>query len=485
MGLWGQSAGHGGGTAVGGSATSLPSLDLPPRCLAWALLAAPTALVLTIGYQTSTRWYGFSTVLLLVAAVVAALGLSAYASATGDVLARWVSVALLIAPVAVSLANTASLLDPGLGASGLHRDVLLVSAFAALACLAVGASSSTTIDPVLSGIAVAATCVVVALVEAPGTVRGEVVAIGLVVLGLLTADRVRRRRDLSADLRALLMVGGLVWTIAASPWPWEPLPAAASLAALTMDLAATLALAVIAVRLIGGVQALRTARQRTAEEAAIRCEHQLHTAETLLHELRSIACGLTAADQILSAPEPLPEEMEERLLEIRRAEVTRLERLLTPGGDSVPAPADIVPAVNNIVDSLRIRGHRIQVVAPAELPYSRTDDVVWIVQALLDNAARHGHGAQVSLHLRRLADAITITVADNGPGISDVLRERLFEWGTSGAGSSGIGLHDAWTRARSIGGALRLVASSSPTCFELVVPVVAEHQSHLRRANAR
>jgi len=68
-----------------------------------------------------------------------------------------------------------------------------------------------------------------------------------------------------------------------------------------------------------------------------------------------------------------------------------------------------------------------------------------LVTNLLDNAMRYGpEGGQVDVELRREDSAVTLSVADQGPGVPPELRDRVFESyyripGSTGTGS-GLGL---------------------------------------------
>jgi two-component system sensor histidine kinase QseC len=68
-----------------------------------------------------------------------------------------------------------------------------------------------------------------------------------------------------------------------------------------------------------------------------------------------------------------------------------------------------------------------------------------MVRNLIDNAARHGGGlGPVSVAVRRDADAVELTVCDNGSGIPSGERERVFDrfhrLAEAGEGGSGLGL---------------------------------------------
>ena len=68
-----------------------------------------------------------------------------------------------------------------------------------------------------------------------------------------------------------------------------------------------------------------------------------------------------------------------------------------------------------------------------------------VLQNLLDNALRYVHdGARIAVSLAAGQDAVTITVADDGPGIAPAERERVFERFQRGTGhrrpGTGLGL---------------------------------------------
>ncbi|MFD1545370.1 sensor histidine kinase [Nonomuraea guangzhouensis] len=81
------------------------------------------------------------------------------------------------------------------------------------------------------------------------------------------------------------------------------------------------------------------------------------------------------------------------------------------------------------------------------------------VDALLGNVFRHtAEGTAFSVSLHEGKDTVGILISDAGPGIADP--EAALERGTSGAGSTGLGLDIARRLAESSGGSLRLDRSS-------------------------
>jgi signal transduction histidine kinase len=102
--------------------------------------------------------------------------------------------------------------------------------------------------------------------------------------------------------------------------------------------------------------------------------------------------------------------------------------------------------------------------------------VAQILRILVDNALRFApSGDTVDLTVGVAAGMATATVQDNGPGVPEPERERIFERfqrGSAGAGESGFGLGLAIGRelARRMGGDLRLEDSPRGARFVLSLP---------------
>jgi signal transduction histidine kinase len=94
----------------------------------------------------------------------------------------------------------------------------------------------------------------------------------------------------------------------------------------------------------------------------------------------------------------------------------------------------------------------------------------------MDNALRHGGtGVSIDVHAGARGDRAWLTVSDDGPGIPEDQRERIFERFHRGAardtGGSGLGLPIAHQLARSMGGSLRVASTTeSGTTFEVELP---------------
>ena len=78
----------------------------------------------------------------------------------------------------------------------------------------------------------------------------------------------------------------------------------------------------------------------------------------------------------------------------------------------------------------------------------------------------------VTLARRRYRQAITVQVVDNGPGIPDSVRDRVFYPLVSGRdGGSGLGLTIAQTFVAQHNGSIEWSSASGSTVFTIVIPL--------------
>jgi signal transduction histidine kinase len=188
-----------------------------------------------------------------------------------------------------------------------------------------------------------------------------------------------------------------------------------------------------------------------------------------LHEINATVAGLASAQRLMS--DGLTADRSDALASMMRAEVDRLQRLVADRMPTRSRSVDLDEVIGQIVLSHMARG-RVVIWAPSGLrAMGRADDIAEVVNVLLENAAVHGGPDAVSVRISRDLEGhgVTVTVSDQGPGIAQELRERLFDWGVSRPGSpgQGIGLHVAADIARQLGGRLELVPGTTGASFAL------------------
>ncbi len=197
---------------------------------------------------------------------------------------------------------------------------------------------------------------------------------------------------------------------------------------------------------------------------------------SLLHELRQPLFAVKAIAQMGAAGLP---GAYERILE----QVEHMEAMLLAYG---PTPhrevelVDLSEVVRGAVDlaAARTRGSAARVV----LELSREPTVVevaavsvrQVVLNLLHNAldaveAAGGH--QVVLRTRRVESFVEIEVSDDGPGVEEARRDRIFDpFVTSKAHGTGLGLYISRQLMLAIGGDLVLLPSSGGAVFVCRLP---------------
>ena len=209
--------------------------------------------------------------------------------------------------------------------------------------------------------------------------------------------------------------------------------------------------------------------------ASLRHE-QRFTAE-LSHELRTPLAKIAAEGELALRRERTPESYRESLSAVvRNAEqMTRTVEALNAAARhgaaanrvTTDARDGVILAVEGIGDEAKRSGRDVRVSLPDDEARVaiESDLVERIIHPLLDNALRYGRN-EVSVGLIRDGPNVTITVSDDGSGISIDEATRIFEPGIRGkAGATdprgaGLGLALARRLARSAGG--EIVAHTDP-----------------------
>lgn len=218
----------------------------------------------------------------------------------------------------------------------------------------------------------------------------------------------------------------------------------------------------------------------TFNEMAARVEGLLRAREELLlavaHELRTQLARLRFAIELLADSDDATDREEQRV-EIE-GDITEPEELvselftfasLQSGRELAPEPADLVPlAAEAVANADRLRADRAVTLrdGPASAPVA-VEVPLWrrAAKNLLSNAVRYT-ATSVEASLAVEGGQALLVVDDDGPGVPEADRERIFEplvrldaARTRNAGGVGMGLAMARRIARSHGGDLWVEAS--------------------------
>jgi signal transduction histidine kinase len=108
-------------------------------------------------------------------------------------------------------------------------------------------------------------------------------------------------------------------------------------------------------------------------------------------------------------------------------------------------------------------------VAPQVMVEARREHLLGIVGSLLDNAVTHGSG-EVTASVSRADGHALLRVADEGRGVPEPMRTKIFDRRVSGNNGTGIGLALARSLAEAEEGTLT-VSSERPAEFVLLLPL--------------
>ena len=197
---------------------------------------------------------------------------------------------------------------------------------------------------------------------------------------------------------------------------------------------------------------------------------------TVAHELRSPLTGVKGFVQaMLNRWDRLSDEQKKLMLTTVHADADRLSRLIAELLDVAridtgrlslhPRPSDAEVLVGRVVESVRAGTARpLEFVPGSDLPRiaADPDKFTQVVTNLVENAVRHGSGV-VRVSLDPLsADAehagVRLTVEDEGTGIPEDMRRRVFTkfWASGARGGSGLGLYLVHGLTRAHGGSVTI-----------------------------
>jgi len=196
-------------------------------------------------------------------------------------------------------------------------------------------------------------------------------------------------------------------------------------------------------------------RQLVAAERELAADlsHRLRTPLTVLRLNTAALADDGAADQVQAAVDRLEREVD---LIIRAARDRGAGGPVAAGCDAAEVVRDRVDFWSVLAEDQGRPWRLLGVADGAPVPVARAD-LVAALDALLGNVFQHtGEGVGFAVGLRATAGAVTIAVADAGPGIADPAEAVRRGSGAGGAGSTGLGLDIARRVATSTGGELAI-----------------------------
>ena len=213
----------------------------------------------------------------------------------------------------------------------------------------------------------------------------------------------------------------------------------------------------------------------------------------LAHEIKNPLGGIRGAAQLLQRELPRPQLAEYTHVIINEADRLQslMDRLLTPHRLPQPQAFSVHQAlerVKSVILAETPEGLTIERDYDVSLPPILAD-LEQIIQALLNVArnavqAMHGRGTlilrtriarQINIARRKYRHAARIDIIDDGPGIPEVIREKLFYPLVSGRdGGTGLGLSIAQTYIAQHHGTIEFESRPGRTCFTVHLPSVED-----------
>jgi signal transduction histidine kinase len=168
----------------------------------------------------------------------------------------------------------------------------------------------------------------------------------------------------------------------------------------------------------------------------------------------------------------------EQLLLAARLERSGHEPAERPVADAAALARDAVATARKVYPARQVLFEAGEVLPVRAVP----EAVLQVLGNLLDNAAKHAPDkAAIRVQARRVGALAVVAVQDNGPGVPEADRERIFErftmldsGATRQAGGVGLGLYIARQLAQAQGGELLLADPTPPGTgarFELRLPM--------------
>ena len=216
-----------------------------------------------------------------------------------------------------------------------------------------------------------------------------------------------------------------------------------------------------------------------------RVDRDTRFASNVSHELRSPLTAIRASlGLVTSRVDAMPERARSGV-ELLESQVDRFERMVLDLLDISKLDASKVSLHNEAIDlaemvpivasSITRASIPIAVVGGPAIAYSDKRFLERVIANIIDNAQRHGRGLR-QVTIERVGGQVLISFDDNGPGVPEMERRRIFERFARGAAArhgtgSGLGLALVAEYSALLGGTVTVLdAPTGGARFVLTLP---------------
>ncbi|MEM0975965.1 MAG: HAMP domain-containing sensor histidine kinase [Pseudomonadota bacterium] len=205
------------------------------------------------------------------------------------------------------------------------------------------------------------------------------------------------------------------------------------------------------------------------------------------HDLRNmLTTAQLLADGLEASKDPRVKRSAPRIINSVSRAVDLCERTLTFGKAEEPEPVlsdtVLLPLLNDVAEAerLAIGDKDVDIIVDATAGLTAridADQLYRVISNLVRNARQvltaRSQPGRIEVIAQVVSDRIAITIKDNGPGLPEKAREKLFKPFEGGvrAGGSGLGLAISQELVRNQGGEIRLIKSDeNGATFEVTLP---------------
>jgi two-component system sensor histidine kinase KdpD len=241
------------------------------------------------------------------------------------------------------------------------------------------------------------------------------------------------------------------------------------------------------------------AREAQTRADAVRKSEELKSVliDALAHDLKTPLTAIDTAADLLVRPQSLSEAQRRDLLAVIREEVDGLKRMLEEAIHLARLDADrlrleyrsltVQQMVQQAIESLGalVGSHHLVLAIPSGLPRVHVDPelLAQALKQLIDNAVKYSSaGSEIRVSAEEAGGMVSISVADQGPGLTPLEQARVFdkfyrgEHGRTGVQGTGMGLAIAREIVEAHGGSVR-VESNPGLGSRFTISLLAEAQA--------